>query len=218
MRTYVYIDGLNLFYGILKGTPYKWLDIKSLCEKLLPEECDIQAINYYTAMMRGSPEKVERQLVYLEALRNHIPEFKYILGRHQNIPKLLPRAIPAGYDKHGNPKYKPGNKILVLKSEEKKSDVNLAVDMLDDAWRKKYDCAVLISNDSDLAPALYATRRLHKRIGLATTTIKPTGNLQKLCDFHRHITNHLVKSSQLPDEIEIVGKDPKQYITKPDAW
>ena len=26
MRTIAYIDGFNLYYGLLKGTPYKWLD------------------------------------------------------------------------------------------------------------------------------------------------------------------------------------------------
>ena len=26
MRTRVYIDGLNLYYGAVKGTPFKWLD------------------------------------------------------------------------------------------------------------------------------------------------------------------------------------------------
>jgi hypothetical protein len=35
MRTIVYIDGFNLYYGAVKGTPYKWLDLKSVCQKLL---------------------------------------------------------------------------------------------------------------------------------------------------------------------------------------
>ena len=26
MRTRVYVDGLNLYYGAVKGTPFKWLD------------------------------------------------------------------------------------------------------------------------------------------------------------------------------------------------
>jgi len=27
-RTVIYIDGFNLYYGALRGTPYKWLDIE----------------------------------------------------------------------------------------------------------------------------------------------------------------------------------------------
>lgn len=34
-RTNVYIDGFNLFYGALKGSPYKWLNLEALCQRLL---------------------------------------------------------------------------------------------------------------------------------------------------------------------------------------
>ena len=35
MRTFVYVDGFNLYYGALKGTPFKWLDLVALFEKVL---------------------------------------------------------------------------------------------------------------------------------------------------------------------------------------
>ena len=44
----VYIDGFNLYYGALKGTPYKWLDLARLCQALLPSDT-IQEIKYFTA-------------------------------------------------------------------------------------------------------------------------------------------------------------------------
>ena len=43
MRTYVYVDGFNLYYGALKGSHYKWLDLKDsdqtgfLCRVPAPE-------------------------------------------------------------------------------------------------------------------------------------------------------------------------------------
>ena len=42
----------------------------------------------------------------------------------------------------------------VYKTEEKGSDVNLALHVLNDAWLDQYDCAVIVSNDSDLAESL----------------------------------------------------------------
>jgi hypothetical protein len=30
MRTVVYVDGFNLYYGALRGTPFKWLDLYGL--------------------------------------------------------------------------------------------------------------------------------------------------------------------------------------------
>ena len=31
-RAYVYVDGFNLYYGALKRTPYKWLDLGKFCQ------------------------------------------------------------------------------------------------------------------------------------------------------------------------------------------
>lgn len=218
MRTIVYIDGFNLFYGILKGSRYKWLDLKLLSEKLLPKHAEIVGINYYTAMVKGSPGKLVKQEAYIRALKAHIPGFKCILGRNQVMPKYLPKAIEDGRDARGKPKYKRGQSILVLKTEEKKTDVNMAVDIVNDAWLDKYDCAFLISNDSDLAPPLLTAKNKNKRIGIATTSPRPAGNLKNISDFHRHITALIVKSSQLPDEIEIPKSDPQRLYIKPMDW
>lgn len=37
LRTRIYIDGYNFYYGCLRGTPYKWLDLLPLFENhILP--------------------------------------------------------------------------------------------------------------------------------------------------------------------------------------
>jgi len=54
MRTSVYIDGFNLYYRAVRGTPYKWLDVKRVCENLLDPKHRIVAVNYYTAPYRES--------------------------------------------------------------------------------------------------------------------------------------------------------------------
>ena len=48
MRTRVYVDGYNLFYACLKGSPYKWLNVYSLVDTLLPRN-DIDKLRYFTA-------------------------------------------------------------------------------------------------------------------------------------------------------------------------
>src|SRR5712691_4425208 len=52
----VYIDGFNLYYGALKGTPYKWLDLGRLCQALLPSDT-IQEIKYFTARVSARPAR-----------------------------------------------------------------------------------------------------------------------------------------------------------------
>ena len=49
MRTFVYVDGFNLYYGALRGTPWKWLDPVALFEKVLQSQHDIVAVKYFTA-------------------------------------------------------------------------------------------------------------------------------------------------------------------------
>lgn len=48
MGTNVYIDGFNLYYGCLKGSPYRWLDVEALCAVLLPKD-EINQVRYFTA-------------------------------------------------------------------------------------------------------------------------------------------------------------------------
>jgi len=71
IRTFVYVDGFNLYYGALKGTPYKWLDIVQLTNRILPSEYSIQKLKYFTARVSGSVDSgaPARQQAYLSALR-----------------------------------------------------------------------------------------------------------------------------------------------------
>ena len=51
MRTYIYVDGFNMYCGALKGTPYKWLDLMALFKAVLRPQNQILTIKYYTAMV-----------------------------------------------------------------------------------------------------------------------------------------------------------------------
>ena len=66
----VYVDGFNLYYGALKRTPYKRLDLGRLCTTMLPDD-QIVAIKYYTARISarpGNPRGPNDQQMYLRAL------------------------------------------------------------------------------------------------------------------------------------------------------
>jgi hypothetical protein len=71
MRTSIYIDGFNLYYGAVKGTPYKWLDFKAAFGLLLQPHHQITAINYFTAQVSGKrdPQQPVRQQTYWRALQ-----------------------------------------------------------------------------------------------------------------------------------------------------
>ena len=162
MRTFVYVDGFNLYYGALMGTPWKWLDLPALLAKVLQPHHDILTVKYFTARVSGTPadpSKPQRQDVYLRALRRYRPEVEVYFGHFLSHKVRAPLAQPAGDQRT----------VEVIRTEEKGSDVNLAVHLINDGWLDAYDCAVVVSNDSDIAEAMRLVRQHQgKRIGLVT--------------------------------------------------
>lgn len=204
MRTFVYVDGFNLYYGALRGTPWKWLDFPKLFAKILQSQHRILKVKYFTAKVSGPASR--RQEVYLRALRQYRPEEVEIhLGHFKFRRKSMPLANPTAEQK----------KAEVIQTEEKGSDVNLAVHLLNDSWLDAYDCAVVVSNDSDIAEALRLVKKHHeKQIGLVTPgkSTPRSGQLVENADFLRRVQPNILRRSQLPNPI------PGTNIKKPSSW
>lgn len=47
----VYVDGFNLYYGVLANSDHKWLNLESRFDHLLPQ-CDVIKIRYFTAQIK----------------------------------------------------------------------------------------------------------------------------------------------------------------------
>ena len=57
-RTIAYIDGFNLYYGLLRREPaYKWLDLWKLAEALVSPLNQIVAVKYFTSRVNYDPKK-----------------------------------------------------------------------------------------------------------------------------------------------------------------
>jgi hypothetical protein len=82
MRTFVYVDGFNLYYGAVKGTPYKWLNLVELAKQVLPAFHVVASVKYFTARVSGAedPASPKRQHAYLSALKT-LPEVEIYYGR-----------------------------------------------------------------------------------------------------------------------------------------
>ena len=212
MRTYIYIDGFNFYYGAVKDTQYKWLNFKKLFEYLLDSSHQIISIKYFTAIVTGKidPGQPVRQKTYIRALKKYIPEISVYYGKFLSHNVFKPLAYPIDKNLFGkNIKF-----VNVIKTEEKGSDVNLSVQLLNDAWLDLHDCAVIVSNDSDLSESLRLVKELHKKkIGLITPgKIHPSRELLKYSDFTKRVRKGVLAASQLPDPI------PGTTIHKPAVW
>lgn len=166
-RTYVYVDGFNLYYGALRGRRgTRWLDLLALSRRLLPHN-DVKRIVYCTALVKERGDKVDQlahQRLYIAALQT-LPDFELHKGAY--IEKRVRRPLVAGQDG-----WTPGwpNVAYFHDSEEKGSDVNLATRLLVDGYNERYQAAAVISNDGDLKMPLAVVRR---ELGLPVTVINP---------------------------------------------
>jgi len=82
IRTWVYVDGFNLYYGAVKGTPFKWLNVVELAKHLVPATHTIEKVKYFTARVSGAadPGAPRRQHAFLSALAT-LPEVEIHYGR-----------------------------------------------------------------------------------------------------------------------------------------
>jgi uncharacterized LabA/DUF88 family protein len=206
-KAYVYVDGFNLYYGSLRRTPYRWLDLEQLCRLLLPPN-DVRRINYYTARVGprpDDPDQPRRQNLYLRALGT-LPTVRVHFGHYLSHSVRMPLAAPVP----GGPRF-----AQVIKTEEKGSDVNIATHLVSDAYENAFDCAVLITNDSDLRePAELVRNRLGKRVGVLNPHQRPAAALTKVATFIKTIRAGVLRSSQLPAELI----DARGAFSKPDGW
>ena len=136
----VYIDGFNLYYGSLKNTQHKWLDVMKMCAYLFPQDT-VSYIKYFTAPIKvrlNDPDvdKPNRQQMYLRALRT-IPNLEIIEGNFLTHMVTMKNALGPGFS-------------TVVKTEEKGTDVNIASHLIHDAHNGVFELAIVISNDSDL--------------------------------------------------------------------
>jgi uncharacterized LabA/DUF88 family protein len=155
-----YIDGYNLYYSRLRGTPYKWLDIVALFETIVHEQCpdnELIEVKYFTAPIKASfanhgDASAHAQTQYLRALQTLYPgRLTVIHGFHtlrvSHRPSYL-EGVPAS----------KSIRSAVWEIEEKQTDVNLALHLYRDAIQNKCSHIVVCSNDSDLEPALQLIR------------------------------------------------------------
>lgn len=161
-----YVDGFNLYKGALEGTAYKWLDLAALCDRLAGAQVD--SVAYCTARLvalPGDPGAVTRQDAYLRALSGN-PRIETFLGKFtRRTPRMYKVAEVNCVCCSRPPVLSPcaccsGNTIQVVKFEEKGSDVQLAVQLVRDSYEGNFDRAVVISNDSDLQPAIDVVRTI----------------------------------------------------------
>lgn len=204
-RSIVYVDGFNLYYGALKGDPYKWLNLGRYFALLRPDD-DIQIIRYFSAPVNGPSTD---QATYLRALATD-PLVEIILGKfkRKNVRCRVRSCAHTG-------------ERMFPAVEEKRTDVNIAVSMLDDAYQDLADRFILVSGDSDLVPAVARIKQRFssKQVIVYVPSRDPTRGaaveIRTAADSHKTLPLQLLRHAQFP---QTLTDGTGQPIVRPSDW
>lgn len=203
-RVIGYVDGFNLYFGLrAKGwRRYYWLDPHLLFINLLKRDQALVAVKYFTARISAhprDPDKHRRQGTWLEAVES--------------------RPLTSVYYGHYLPKPQQCKKCGAtwMAHEEKMTDVNIAVELLRDAYDDAFDTALVVSADSDLAPPVEAvvTRFPAKRVIVVAPPERTSKKLESVASASFRLGRKTLHDSQLPDEYT---KPNGFTLRRPPTW
>ena len=187
-RVIAYIDGFNLYHGLIQAQlgSSRWLDLGAMSQSLLESNQQLELVRYFTTRVRDQPDKEKRQSTYIDALqaRGGIEiDFGFFLKK---------RDVECRNCGHNWPNY-----------EEKRTDVNIAVRLLDDAYDDRFDIALVISGDGDLVAAVESvrTRFPNKRLLVAFPPKRRSSDLGRAAHASFGILNRKIRGNRLPDPV-----------------
>lgn len=209
-RAALYVDGFNLFHALKDlGEPHlKWLDLVALGRLIIPQRSEeLVSVVYCSAYYPGDSQKRWRHDMYLNSLR--IRGVRPAMGHYVTNPMDC-RSCGAAWDA----------------PTEKEGDINVAIHLINDAWRGLYDHAYLLSADSDQAATtrLFKTQFPHLKI---TAVSPPNRNFSY--DVTRHCTGKIaldkthIERCLLPSVVMAKdgsnnhGRRPREY-DPPEGW
>ena len=200
-RLLAYVDGFNLYYGLKasRWRRYYWLNMWELIRSLLRPTQRLLGVKYFTARISAPKEKVKRQSTYLEALGT-LAGVQIFYGKYLLTERLCRRC---GF----------ADRV----PSEKMTDVNIAVELMKDAFQDAFDTALLVSADSDLTAPVATVRELYpqKRIVVAFPPKRSSKELRRVATAYFRIGRVKLARSQFPDS---VSKENGFVLKRPATW
>lgn len=201
---WAYVDGYNLYCGLTDPKHYQipncktlyrknsWLNIETLISASLPTTHKLERIKYFTAMAIGADKSV-RQDKYLKALKSI---------------KIL------------DPPYFGNIRTAGKHHSEKKTDIEIALNMYSDALNKDCYTIALITGDTDQVPTIEWIRRLNKDIEILIffPPFRKSKELRSLADGCINITEKTAAGHQFPDNVQYEDNGQIFNVMRPSLW
>ena len=200
-RVIAYVDGYNLYYGLRekRWKRFYWLNIQAMVGHLLKLPQTLLATKYFTTIVRQPDAKRRLQAVYLEALRT-LSDFQIFYG-HFLSDAVVCRNCGYTYEAY----------------HEKMTDVNIAVELMTDAFQDRFDMALLVSADSDLISPIRSVQSLFnsKRVVVAFPPDRSSKAIIQTASGHIYVGRDVLAKSVFPDK---VTKTDGFVLRRPAEW
>lgn len=218
MKTSIYVDGFNFYYGCFKYQRHrcspadKWLNWRYLANHLAGDDHQAHKVHYFVAHVHRSdhdPDQNIRQQLYFRALAT-IPSIELHFGKHIPVTRLG-RLITPNPGSLGVPL---DTLVKIRTFEEKGSDVNLAVRLVDDAWSGEIERAIIVSNDTDLISAIRSARR-HIRVDVVSPQESLATALRKAASYAWMLDLSLLRRCRMA--VPVIARDGAE-LYPPQSW
>ena len=168
--TNFYIDGFNLYHGIknIGDNRLKWMNYRILCNNILNKNDTINKIMYFTAYADFEPEKKKRHIQLIKALKTE--NIEVVFGKYEKRKHYY---------------------------VEKRTDVNLAINLIKDVYERNCDKIILLSGDSDFIPAIKMAKEINPKIiiGVVIPPKNKSDELKSTCDFNLKLAKIIKKNN-----------------------
>lgn len=215
IRVMAFIDGFNLYHALMRFDrgvdevdrtryqKYKWLCLTSLIRVFIaPQTEELVGVRLFTAYPEWDAQKRLRH--------NEFVSVQEQLGVVTVLGEFKDKTVEC--------KAKCREEYTVR--EEKQTDINIAVTMIDTATQ--YDKLILLTADSDQVPTLKLIKKLHPEKILAI--LPPIGRgskeLKKTADQQFRMTEDHLQACLLPPLVPVIkdGKNTGTFFVKPSTW
>lgn len=193
-RTTFLVDGFNLYHSLreaqlaLGGQTTRWLDLRGLCASYLPHidrRATLESVYYFSALAhhleRSKPGVTRRHESYIRCLRAS--------GVIVEMSKFKRKDIACR-----------NCRVLLVRYEEKETDVAIAVRLLELFAQGACETAVIVSGDSDIVPAIRCARRLYptNKLFACFPFNRQSLELRTLCHGAFQVTKEAYRRHQFP--------------------
>lgn len=179
-------------------TDCKWLDIHALAQASLKPGQQLVDVVFFTSSITNNPSKEKRQRTYLDALS--ATAVKIVRGKYESKTVICDHCAQTWW-----------------RTNEKMTDVNIALRLVMDAVNDVYDCAILISGDSDLVPAIRAVNDdfAPKKVVVLFPPSRSNQSVKDAAKGSYMLGRKKLKDCQLPETITSLSGYP---LRRPIEW